>query len=447
MNKREFKDNKKSYGNRGSRPSRKFSGSGSDRRAPRRKFDDDDRERPRRRFNDDDEERPRRRFKDGNGERPRRKFDSENEERPRRKYNSDSEDRPRRRFNRDNDGDFKDKGFGRRKFDGDRPKRRFDGERSDDGRPRRKFEGALSDEERLTRKLERRKNFGRKDEEKRPRRRDVTAESEILTEIVERRKAEGRQAKPKQKVLSLEQEEEHGPIRLNKYISNAGICSRRDADTLITAGAIMVNGEVVTELGTKVMPTDEVRYGDQVLQREKPVYILLNKPKDYITTTFDERDRKNVMELIKGACKEHVYPVGRLDKNTTGILLFTNNGEMAKKLMHPRSNIKKIYHVELDKNLKQSDFNAIVEGLELDDGPIVPDELSYVGDSKNEVGIAIHSGRNRIVRRIFESLDYKVVKLDRVFFAGLTKKDLPRGSWRFLTQAEINILNMLPAIN
>ena len=248
-------------------------------------------------------------------------------------------------------------------------------------------------------------------------------------------------------MLSLEQEEEHGPIRLNKYISNAGICSRRDADTLITAGAIMVNGEVVTELGTKVMPTDEVRYGDQVLQREKPVYILLNKPKDYITTTFDERDRKNVMELIKGACKEHVYPVGRLDKNTTGILLFTNNGEMAKKLMHPRSNIKKIYHVELDKNLKQSDFNAIVEGLELDDGPIVPDELSYVGDSKNEVGIAIHSGRNRIVRRIFESLDYKVVKLDRVFFAGLTKKDLPRGSWRFLTQAEINILNMLPAIN
>ena len=415
MEKREFKDNKKSYGNRGSRPSRKFSGSGSARRAPRRKSDDDNEERPRRRFDDNEE------------------------------------GRPRRKFNRENNGENKERRFGKRKFDNDRrderPKRRFDRERTAEERPRRKFEGALSDEERLERKLERRKNFGRKDEEKRPRRRDVTAESEILTEIVERRKAEGRQAKQKQKVLSLEQEEEHGPIRLNKYISNAGICSRRDADTLITAGAIMVNGEVVTELGTKVMPTDEVRYGDQVLQREKPVYILLNKPKDYITTTFDERDRKNVMELIKGACKEHVYPVGRLDKNTTGILLFTNNGEMAKKLMHPRSNIKKIYHVELDKNLKQSDFNAIVEGLELDDGPIVPDELSYVGDSKNEVGIAIHSGRNRIVRRIFESLDYKVVKLDRVFFAGLTKKDLPRGSWRFLTQAEINILNMLPAIN
>ena len=446
MNKREFKDNKKSYGNRGSRPSRKFSGSGSDRRAPRRKFDDDDRERPRRRFNDDDEERPRRRFKDGNGERPRRKFDSENEERPRRKYNSDSEDRPRRRFNRDNDGDFKDKGFGRRKFDGDRPKRRFDGERSDDGRPRRRFEGALSDEERLQKKLERRRRFNADEDDKRPRRRDVTAESEILTEIVARRKAEGRQSKPKQKVLSLEQEEQHGPIRLNKYIANAGICSRRDADTLIMTGAITVNGEVVTELGTKVMPTDEVRYGDQVLQREKPVYILLNKPKDYITTTFDERDRKNVMELIKGACKEHVYPVGRLDKNTTGLLLFTNNGEMAKKLMHPKSNIKKIYHVELDKNLKTDDFNAIVQGLELADGPIVPDELSFVGESKKEVGIAIHSGRNRIVRRIFESLDYQVIKLDRVFFAGLTKKDLPRGSWRFLTQAEINILNMLPTI-
>ena len=220
MNKREFKDNKKSYGNRGSRSSRKFSGSGYDRRAARRKFDDD-RESPRRRFNDDDES-PRRRFKDENEERPRRRFNSENEERPRRKFNSDSEDRPRRRFNRDNDGDFKDKGFGRRKFDGDRPKRRFDGERSDDGRPRRRFEGALSDEERLQKKLERRRRFNADEDDKRPRRRDVTAESEILTEIVARRKAEGRQSKPKQKVLSLEQEEQHGPIRLNKYIANAG---------------------------------------------------------------------------------------------------------------------------------------------------------------------------------------------------------------------------------
>ena len=286
-----------------------------------------------------------------------------------------------------------------------------------------------------------RKRTPRTDDDQ-PRRRDVTAESEILTEIVNKRRSEGRYAPQKVKIRSLEYEDQIGPVRLNKYIANAGVCSRREADTLIAAGAITVNGQVVTEMGFKVMPTDQVRFGDKVLQREKPVYILLNKPKDYITTMEDEFNRKHVMQLIKGACKERVYPVGRLDRMTTGLLLFTNDGEMAKKLTLPRSGVRKIYHVSLDKNLKPSDLDKIAQGLDLDDGLIQVDEIAYVGDRKNEVGVTLHSGRNRIVRRIFESLDYQVEKLDRVVFAGLTKKDLPRGSWRFLTQAEVNILKM-----
>jgi 23S rRNA pseudouridine2605 synthase len=203
-----------------------------------------------------------------------------------------------------------------------------------------------------------------------------------------------------------------------------------------------VNGIVVTELGTKVMPTDEVRYEDKILQREKPVYILLNKPKDYITTTDDEKDRNHVMMLIEDACQERVYPVGRLDRNTTGLLLFTNDGEMAKKLTHPRYGVRKIYHVELDRNLSLEDFEKIVAGIELRDGLLIPDEVAYVGESKKEIGMTIHSGKNRIVRRIFEHLGYSIEKLDRVSFAGLTKKDLPRGHWRFLKKEEINILKM-----
>jgi len=274
-------------------------------------------------------------------------------------------------------------------------------------------------------------------------RRDVTAESEILSEIVELRRREGRSSPKKQKILTLEHEEKYGPIRLNKYISNSGICSRRDADMLIQTGAIQVNGQIVTELGTKVMPTDEVRYGDKILQREKPVYLLLNKPKDYITTMEDERDRKHVLQLVKGACPERIYPVGRLDKNTTGLLLFTNDGEMTKKLTHPKHGIRKVYYVELNKNLAQADFEQIANGIELSDGEIKVDEIAYAGETKREIGITLHSGRNRIVRRIFEQLGYEVVKLDRVVFAGLTKKDLPRGKFRFLTDAELNILKMI----
>lgn len=267
-------------------------------------------------------------------------------------------------------------------------------------------------------------------------------DSPILDEIVRKRRAEGRASERKPKVLSLEWNEERGMIRLNKYIANAGVCSRREADKLIEAGAVTVNGVVVTELGTKILPTDEVRYGDQVLQREKPVYILLNKPKDYITTTSDEFNRKNVMNLLTGACEQRVYPVGRLDRNTTGLLLITNDGELAKKLTHPRYGVKKIYHVELDRNLSGEDFSKIITGLELNDGFIAPDELAYVGDTKREIGITLHSGKNRIVRRIFEHLGYDVIKLDRVYYAGLTKKDLPRGHWRFLKPEEVNILKM-----
>lgn len=236
---------------------------------------------------------------------------------------------------------------------------------------------------------------------------------------------------------------EKGLIRLNRYIANAGVCSRREADDLIATGCVTVNGKVITELGYKVKEGDVVTYGGEKLKTEKHVYLLLNKPKDYITTAEDDRGRRTVMDLIAGAVKERVYPVGRLDRNTTGLLLFTNDGEMAKKLTHPQHRVQKLYHVELDKNLKQDDLQQIQEGIELEDGFIKPDEVAYAGESKREVGIMIHSGRNRVVRRIFESLGYDVLRLDRVMFAGLTKKDLPRGHWRLLTDKEIAFLKMI----
>jgi 23S rRNA pseudouridine2605 synthase len=235
--------------------------------------------------------------------------------------------------------------------------------------------------------------------------------------------------------------------RLNKYIANAGICSRREADKLIESGIVKVNGITVSDLGTKITPGDKVQVGDQKITSEKKVYILLNKPKGYITTTDDPRQRKTVMALVQNACRERIYPVGRLDRNTTGVLLFTNDGELAKKLTHPRSEVQKIYHVELDKNLKKADLNKISDGITLDDGLIRVDNIAYISGtaSKKEVGIAIHSGKNRIVRRIFESLEYKVQKLDRVSFAGLTKKNILRGHWRFLTEKEVGFLKMLPS--
>lgn len=238
---------------------------------------------------------------------------------------------------------------------------------------------------------------------------------------------------------SRKTKEEEDLIRLNRYIANAGICSRRKADELIEAGVVSVNGKVVTELGHKVDPyKDEVRYNGELLKREKKVYVLLNKPKDYITTTDDPQERKTVMHLVDKASKERIYPVGRLDRNTTGLILMTNDGDLADRLSHPRNGITKIYQVELNKNLVQGDFNKIQFGLELEDGFIKPDSISYVaGGSKKEIGIQIHSGKNRIVRRIFEHLGYDVVKLDRVVYGNLTKKDLPRGRWRYLDEHEL----------
>ena len=240
-----------------------------------------------------------------------------------------------------------------------------------------------------------------------------------------------------------EKTNDDGSIRLNKYIANAGICSRREADVLIATGVVKVNGKIITEMGFKVQPGDIVNYGGQTLKAEKMQYVLLNKPKDFITTSDDPQGRKNVMELVRSACRERIYPVGRLDRTTTGVLLFTNDGELTKRLTHPRYGIKKIYQVTLDQNLKRVDFEAIAAGIELEDGPIKPDAIDYVGDANNEIGIEIHSGRNRIVRRIFEQFNYKVLKLDRVYFAGLTKKDLGRGEWRHLEEKELNILKIV----
>ena len=233
------------------------------------------------------------------------------------------------------------------------------------------------------------------------------------------------------------------PIRLNKFLANAGVCSRREADEFITAGVVSVNGEVVTELGTKIKRGDEVKFHDQTVSIERKIYVLLNKPKDTVTTSDDPQARRTVMDLVKGACDERIYPVGRLDRNTTGVLLLTNDGDLASKLTHPKYLKKKIYHVHLDKNLTKADMEQIAAGIQLDDGEIQADAISYTDDfKKDEVGIEIHSGKNRIVRRIFESLGYKVVKLDRVFFAGLTKKGLRRGEWRYLTEQEVNFLRM-----
>ena len=233
------------------------------------------------------------------------------------------------------------------------------------------------------------------------------------------------------------------PIRLNKFLANAGICSRREADEFITAGVVSVNGEVVTELGTKIKRTDEVKFHDEPVSIERKTYILLNKPKDCVTTSDDPQERKTVMDFVKGACKERIYPVGRLDRNTTGVLLLTNDGDLASKLTHPKYLKKKIYHVYCDKNVTKADLDQIAAGVTLDDGEIHADAISYTDDfKKDDVGIEIHSGKNRIVRRIFESLGYKVVKLDRVFFAGLTKKGLRRGEWRYLTEQEVNFLRM-----
>ena len=247
----------------------------------------------------------------------------------------------------------------------------------------------------------------------------------------------------KRLTYSAEVYDPNQPMRLNKFLANAGVCSRRDADKYIEAGVVSVNGIVVTELGTKVMRTDEVKFHDNVVKIEKKVYVLLNKPKGYVTTSDDPQNRKTVMDLVANACPERIYPVGRLDRNTTGVLLLTNDGELASKLTHPKFLKKKIYHVTTDQNVSAADLNQIAEGITLDDGEIRADAIEYASATdKKEIGIEIHSGKNRIVRRIFESLGYHVVKLDRVYFAGLTKKNVRRGDWRYLTDKEVQMLRM-----
>ncbi|WP_346855147.1 pseudouridine synthase [uncultured Draconibacterium sp.] len=256
--------------------------------------------------------------------------------------------------------------------------------------------------------------------------------------FVKKRVKSTTEPQPKLKTVSAE------GMRLNRFVANAGVCSRREADTYIEAGMVTINGKQVTEMGMRVMPGDEVRFDGRKLDAEKKVYLLLNKPKDYVTTTDDPHADKIVMDLIKDACTERVYPVGRLDRNTTGLLLFTNDGDLSKKLTHPSHNKKKIYQVTLDKPVTKAHLEMIADGIELEDGPIAADAISYTKqEDKTEVGIEIHSGKNRIVRRIFEHFGYKVRKLDRVLFAGLTKKNLPRGKYRFLTEKEIQFLKMM----
>ena len=295
-----------------------------------------------------------------------------------------------------------------------------------------------------------RRSFNKEEREERGNKRGFGRKTDSTSERYEKRergekKSFGRRGYRREKDPEFDRPRATGEIRLNKYLADSGICSRREADDLILAGAVTVNGQVVTELGTKVKTTDKVVYGGQTLNREKLRYVLLNKPKGVITTSDDPYERHTVMELVEGACQERIYPVGRLDRNTLGLLLLTNDGELAKTLTHPSHEVKKLYHVTLNKPLTNNDFEKIQNGLMLEDGPIQVDKISYVEDdpTMREVGVEIHSGRNHIVRRIFESLGSEVVKLDRTMLAGLTKQNLPRGHWRFLTSAEISMLKRI----
>ena len=395
------------FGDNNERQRRSF-GDNSERRSfggdrPRRSFGENN-ERPRRSFGDNSE---RRSFGEGRSfgsDRPRRSF-SENSERPRRNFGDNSE---------------------RRSFGGDRP-RRSSGENSE----RRPFSGERrSGGFRNTGK----KSFTRKDFNYF---RDEN-ESGINQMINRRPQLDGEYSDNDMVMVPVKEE-----IRLNKFIANSGVCSRREADNFILAGVVTVNGEVVTELGTKVnINTDDIRFNGERLKGENKVYIVMNKPKGYVTTASDPHADKTVMDLLK-SCPTRVFPVGRLDKNTTGVLMFTNDGEIAEKLTHPSYDKKKIYQVSLDSKLKQEDFEKILSGVELNDGIIAADELEYIeADDHRKLGIEIHSGKNRIVRRIFESLGYEVKALDRVYFAGLTKKGIKRGDWRYLTEGEINLLRM-----
>ena len=411
-----MENRKRNYGEnkpeRGQSPYNKKEIRRSSESSPRRDNSSFGDENPRRRFNSDSEERPQRNYSsDRRNDNPRRSFNNNSEDRPQRDYSSDRrKDSPRRSFNNNSE---------------ERPQRDF-GEK----RPRKDFRESrygFSRKDSSNREFSDRKRYN---DERPVRRRDHD----------DSRRERGNSNGYDEISLGMD-----GLIRLNKYISNSGICSRREADELIKAGAVTVNGEVVSEMGHKVSADDVIVYGGERLVNERKKYLLLNKPKGYITTMDDPRDRKTVLALIGKACKERLYPVGRLDRNTTGLLLFTNDGEMTKKLTHPSFGAKKIYHVELDKPLTHADLQTILEGIELEDGMINADDIQYVGDGEDKriVGIELHSGKNRIVRRIFAALGYEVYKLDRVAFASLTKKNLPRGMYRFLSDKEVSFLKML----
>ena len=385
--------------------------------------------------------------------RPRLQRDAADSEQP------SFENRPERRasynphFTADNRPVFEKPHYGdKSRGEGDRPRRSYDDRpRQDDDRPRRSFgdkprydgDRHRSDEERPRRSYGDKPAYGEK--KFGPKK---FGEKKFGDKKFGDRKFVDKPFKPAYKkhddkpasYPKFNPEKQTGEMRLNRFIAQSGICSRREADDFITAGVVSVNGKIVTELGTKVLPTDEVRFNDEPVQGEKKVYLVLNKPKGYVTSLDDPHAGKTVMELVSGACTERIYPVGRLDKNSLGLLLFTNDGDLTKQLTHPSYKKKKIYQVTLDKPLTRADMDRIAEGVTLEDGEIFADEISYVKENKQEIGIEIHSGRNRIVRRIFEFLGYTVTKLDRVYYAGLTKKNLKRGAWRFLTREEVERL-------
>ena len=421
----------------GDRPYRpRFNNENGDR--PQRAYSSDRSYRPRFNPNGENGDRPQRSYgNNAGGDRPYRpRYNSEGGDRPQRsygnnaggdrpyrpRYNSEGGDRPQRSYGNNAGGDrpyrprYNSEG-------GDRPQRSYGNNAGGDRPYRPRYNGEGGDRPQ--------RPYGNRDSYSRPIRRTADYDPNA------------KYSKKKQIEYKEQFVDPNEPIRLNKFLANAGVCSRREADEFITAGVVSVNGEVVTELGTKIKRGDEVKFHDQAVSIERKIYVLLNKPKDTVTTSDDPQARRTVMDLVKGACSERIYPVGRLDRNTTGVLLLTNDGDLASKLTHPKYLKKKIYHVHLDKNLTKADMEQIAAGIQLDDGEIQADAISYTDDfKKDEVGIEIHSGKNRIVRRIFESLGYKVVKLDRVFFAGLTKKGLRRGEWRYLTEQEVNFLRM-----
>ena len=385
----------------------------------RPKFNGENGDRPQRSYGSDRPYRPRFNPNAENGDRPQRSYNTDRPYRPR--YNSEGSDRPQRPYGNNAGGDrpyrprYNSEG-------GDRPQRPY-GNNAGGDRPFRPRYNSNGDRPQ--------RPYGNRDSYSRPIRRTGDYDPNA------------KYSKKKQIEYKEQFVDPNEPIRLNKFLANAGVCSRREADEFITAGVVSVNGEVVTELGTKIKRSDVVKFHEEPVSIERKVYVLLNKPKDTVTTSDDPQERRTVMDLVKGACNERIYPVGRLDRNTTGVLLLTNDGDLASKLTHPKFLKKKIYHVHLDKNLTKADMDQIAAGIQLEDGEIHADAISYTDDfKKDQVGIEIHSGKNRIVRRIFESLGYKVVKLDRVFFAGLTKKGLRRGDWRYLTEAEVNYLRM-----